>query len=247
MKTYLATVLFIAACGSSSNNPPATDGTGSNGSNADAKVFMDAPPNVPAMITISGTATQQAIGTPQPAPGVLVAAYRMDDPNTVVAMATTDSAGNYSLTLATNGMPLDGYLKATKTGNVDSYLFPPGPLVADFSNASVNELATGLYSTLAGSTESTTKSFVAIEVTDAAGMTVGGATVTATPAPEAIGYMGAILPDYTATATASDGRAFLQGVTPGNVMLGATKTGATFHSHTINAFVGAFVTTVITE
>ena len=247
MKTLFAIVLLAAACGGSSNTTP-IDGPGSGSGTPDApKVFMDAPVTVPATIMISGIASQQSISGPTPLAGVVVAAYKSSDPNTVVTMATTDNAGAYTLTITTNGMPVDGFLKATKTGNADTYLFQPAPLVADFTNASINMLDNNLYGLLSGG--DTTKAFAALEVLDAAGNLVAGAAVTSNPASAKVGYSSGTspLPNYMATATAADGRAFLQGVPTGTVSVSATKSGSTFKTHSVTSVANAFITTVITE
>jgi hypothetical protein len=214
---------------------------------------VDAPPSVPAMIKISGTATQQSTGTPAAAPGVAVAAFRNSDENTPVAMTTTDASGNYMLMITTNGMPLDGFLKATKSGNADTYLYPPAPLVADFAMASINELDTNLYQTVSQTIGrgQPGQGMIALEVTDTATppATVGGVAVTSSPAAAHTGYTGTFmgLPDINATATMTDGRAFLFGLAPGQVTVSATKTGVTFKSHALKIHADAFTTTVITE
>src|SRR2546422_816901 len=89
-------VLVVGCGGSSGKTPDAT--------------------NVPATITVTGTAAAPGLGGSTPAPGVAVGAFRNSDENTAVAMATTDGSGNYTLTITTNGQPLDGFVKATKSG-----------------------------------------------------------------------------------------------------------------------------------
>src|SRR5262249_11059715 len=142
MKILCASVLLVAACGSSNK----TTGDGPGSGSADAKVYMDAPASIPAMITISGTASSRDLsGNATPVQGVAVAAYKKTDPTTAVATATTDASGNYSLTVTTGGAPVDGYLKATKSGNTDTYLYPPAPLIADFTMGSINMLTPTTY------------------------------------------------------------------------------------------------------
>jgi hypothetical protein len=228
-------LILVAACSNNKTNPPA-----------------DAAPNVPAMITVSGTATQQGAGSSMPAQGVAVAAFKNSDENTPVAMTTTDAMGNYTLTIMTGGKPLDGFVKATKTGNADTYLYPPAPLVADFTNASINELDTNLFMTVAQTIGrgQAGQGMIALEVFDTTMMPVAGVAVTSTPAAAHTGYTGGAplnLPDITLMATIADGRAFLFGLAPGAVMVSATKTGATFKSHSLNVHADAFTTTVITE
>jgi hypothetical protein len=250
--------LLLVACGGGSSGTTKTDGSpvdmGSGGSgvdaSVDAKVYMDAHISVPAMITISGIATQQAQSGSMPAADVLIGAYRSSNPSTAVATATSDAQGKFMMTITTNGAPLDGYLKATKNGNVDTYLYPPAPLVADFTNASVNELDTGTFSLLTLIGQAQDQPLIAALVTDAAAAPVAGASVSSTPAAHKTGYSGSgnpPLPDTTATSTKGDGRAYLFGMPVGSATVSATKTGVTFKTHSVGVFAGSFTTTVITE
>src|SRR5262245_3094855 len=134
MRRAPLTLVLVVACGGGSNH--GTDGS------------IDAPPGGKTF-HISGTATQQAaVGMGSPAAGVVVAAFATANEQTPVTMATTDAQGMYSLTVNSPTMTLDGFLKATKQGNADTYLYPPAPLTMDFMNASVNELDTNLFTFL---------------------------------------------------------------------------------------------------
>lgn len=201
------------------------------------------------MITISGTASQVGLNGTNPASGVTIAAYKSSDENTAVAMTTSDAQGNYSLTIPTNGQALDGFLKATLQGNTDTYLYPPAPLTADFSNAPIEEVDTLTYSFLANDGSTGGKQVLALEVVDSTFQPIAGASVSSTPAAAKTGYTtaGSQLPDTTATQTTSDGRAFLFGLATGQVTISATKTGSTFQSHAVNLHANALTTTVITE
>ncbi len=229
-------VFVAAACGSS--------GGGSK--------TPDAPSNVPAMINISGTASERSLSGTTPVSGAVVAAYSNSAPTTVVAMTTTDASGNYTLMVPTMGKPVDGFVKATKTGYMDTYLYAPAPLTADFSMASINMLTPnefGLLSgTLCGVTQDAAKGTVAVETVDPTGATVAGVTVASSPAASKYCYDSGSpsYPNKTATMTDSDGVAVMFNVT-GSVSLSATLSGATFKSHTVNAVAGAFTTTLITE
>ena len=231
----LSVALFLVGCGSD-------DGMSS----------IDAP-NVPPTITISGHATKREGFPPTEvaAVGVAVAAYKNGSDATPVAMTMTDAAGNYTLPITTNGQPLDGYLKGTLAGEIDTYLYPPEPLIADFAMASINLLTQSqidlLSGTLCGSGQVATNGMVAVLVTSATMTAVAGATVTSMPASEKYCYTGAnALPDRNATATAADGLAFMLNVAAGQVTVSAMATGMTFDSHPVNARAGVFTTTVIT-
>ncbi len=211
---------------------------------------VDAPPAVPAMLTISGTATERSLSGTTPVQGATVAAYDSSAPSTVVTMTTTDAQGNYSLMVPTNGKPVDGFVKATKSGYMDTYLYAPAPLTMDFAMASINMLTPSnfdlLAGTLCGVTQDAAKGTIAVEVVDTSNATVGGATVASTPAASKYCYDSGGFPNKSATMTDTDGVAVMFNVT-GDVMVSATKSGATFKTHTVNAVAGAFTTTLITE
>src|SRR6185369_9345023 len=67
----------------------------------------DAAVTVPAMVTISGAAIKHMGTTTAPADGVVVEAYLGNDEAAPMATTTTDAAGNYSITLATNGVAMN--------------------------------------------------------------------------------------------------------------------------------------------
>jgi hypothetical protein len=241
----MALVFVLAACGGKGSNNKQPDGPPPQ---------MDAPPMVPAMITISGTASAPGLGAPTPVQGAVVAAYKTGTTTSPIAMATTDANGNYSITITTNGMVVDGYLKATKATYVDTYLYPPRPLAMDFSKGSINMLTSGmngtfqLLSTLAQGNQMPGNGLIALEVFDATNTAVMGATVSSTPAANPYRYDGTSgRPDATVTSTGADGVAYMFNLpATGTVMVSATKTGTAFHSHSLPAVADSLTTTLIT-
>jgi hypothetical protein len=209
----------------------------------------DAPSNVPAMITISGKATKREGTSSSDAAGVMVSAYQSSDPNTPVATATTDATGMYSMVITTNGKPLDGFLKGTLSGFLDTYLYAPKPLVADFSSASMNMINSntlGLLSgTLCASSQDNAKGVIALIVADANNTAVAGATASSSPAAAKICYNQGGFPNKNATMTDTDGIAYLLNVTAGKVTVNAAGAGAPYVSHEVEARAGTFTTTVI--
>jgi hypothetical protein len=206
--------------------------------------------NVPAMVNVMGTATGRMDLNSMPLPGVTVTAYRVGNDTTVMAMATTDASGNYTLTIPTNGMPLDGYIKGTIAGYVDVYLYPPRPVTKDYTGASLNLLTQGtidlLSGTLCGSLQMSAMGAIGVIVRDAAEVAVGGAAVSSSPTAAKYCYNGSSgLPDRQATMTAMDGTAYMLNVAAGNVTVSATKSGSTFMSHPVNARAGVLTTTTI--
>jgi hypothetical protein len=236
MTSRLACVLLVtslAACGSSNN----TTTDSGNGSGSAAQ-----------MITITGTAKSNSGTSTSPLAGVAIGAYSNSDESTAVATATSDTGGNYTLMVNTGGHPLDGYIKATITGYLDTYLYPPAPLAADLNGAALNIVTTNtfnLVSTLCQASQTTADGGIALEVVDSAGMPIAGATVSSTPAAAKYCYNGSnALPDHAATATAVDGLAYMFQVT-GEATVTATETGKTFKSHPVNARAGALTTTQV--
>ncbi len=201
-----------------------------------------------AKITVSGTAQAQGISSTKLA-GVAIAAYRNGDETTPIATATTDTQGAYTMDIETGGVAIDGYIKATIASYLDTYLYPPAPLAEDFSNASINIVNTGTVSafgSLCGMDIAPTDGVIAVKVASAAGTAVAGAAVASTPAAALYCYNGASgsIPDHMATATASDGIAYMIAVS-GSASVTATKSGATFTAHAVNARPGTLTTTIV--
>jgi hypothetical protein len=233
--TSLVPLLFVfTACGD--------DGGGGGGT-------PDAPSNIPAMINISGKAVEKSTDPDKPLMGVMLAAYRNSDPNTAVVTGTTDANGMYTLSIPTEGKPLDGFVKATYTGLLDTYLYPPKPLSEDFGTASIYMVSSGtldLLSSLAcRNQQDLAKGLVAVLVTDAANMPVAGAKVSSSPAAAKDCYNMGGTPNSNATMTDTDGIAYELNLPPGEVTVSATKSGSTFNSHKVNARAGTLTTTVI--
>lgn len=227
MRTLVLGLAVLAACGD-------------DGGSADAS-------NIPAMVTISGTATSRSTNSMMLA-NVAVAAYRTGMEATPVATTMTDANGNYTLMVPTNGRPLDGFIKATLGSYLDTYLYPPTALTADFTGASINMITSGtldlLANTVCNANQLTTNGVIALLVVDAMEMPAAGAMVSSSPASNKVCYNAGGFPSRNATMTDTDGLAYLFNVT-GQATVSATKTGSTFSSHTVNARAGTFTTTVI--
>jgi hypothetical protein len=233
MSKRLVSIFMVAAACGGSDSPPAVDG-----------------PPVAQTIQVSGTAEELSASGSNPVADLLVEAFANSADTTVVASAMTDASGNYTLTIETNGQALDGFIKATKTGLVDTYLYPPEPLTDDFAGASLNMVSPTTFGlladTLCRANQDAAKGTIAILVNDSADMPVSGATVSSSPAAPTACYNGSNgLPSSTATATAADGVGYLFNVT-GNATVSATaSTGGPFRSHQVNARAGALTTTLI--
>jgi hypothetical protein len=203
--------------------------------------------NVPAMITVTGTASDIGLNGRMPLPGVTIAAYK-EGATTPVAMTTSGADGTYSLDITTNGEALDGYVKGTISGYKDTYLYPSGPLRADQPGASILMLTQGTFdlaSTLAQGGQTPGMAFIGIQVYDGSMMGVGGVTLSSQPA-GTVRYNGSNgLPASTGGMTMADGLGYVFNVAPGNVTLMASGGGMTFKSHTVNARMDQVTTTLM--
>jgi len=245
MKLY-ASFVILAACGSGGGkaNPDA----GGDSKPVDARVFLDAPPNVPPMITLSGTATNQGQGSSGPLAGVAIGLYKTSDETTAIASATSGADGTYSFMVTTDGLVVDAFIKATLSGYVDNYVYPAAPFQADTSTDLnlINTTDFGLLGFITG--QSSSNGFVVVEITDATGAAITGATVQSDPASGAYRYTDPGTGTPTGKiSTGTDGAGFCINVPPGNVTVNAAKAGASFKSHVINAHPNAFTNTTVTE
>ena len=237
----------LAACGGGGGMMMGDD---DGGPMPDAKVFMDAPPVVPQSFTISGTTTERGLQGTTAVAGVTIAAYANSNESTAIAMATSDAQGAFSITVMTNGMALDGYLLATKSGYVDLYMYPSSPFIGNYTDADLNMITPSnkdFLNNLAGGNQMAGKGLIGLAVLDAAGMPVAGATVSSTPAAGGYRYTGSGgLPSSTAMMTSADGVAFMFNVPNGPITISASKSGMTFKSHVVTARPDKMTTTAIT-
>jgi hypothetical protein len=201
-------------------------------------------------IKISGTAVEVSAAGSKPLLGVAVGAFAATNESTPVATAMTDANGNYTLMVPSTGGALDGFLKATKDTYMDTYLYSPAPLAADFDKAAIKMVTPSTFSLLAGPAlcngmQDMAKGTIAVLVQDAAGMTVGGATIASTPAATKYCFNGTNgLPSGSAMMTAMDGIGYMFNVT-GDATVSATKAGITFKSHGVKARANTLTTTLI--
>lgn len=213
----------------------------------DIKVTPDAPPAAHT-IAISGTASQRSTSGAVPVEGVAVAAYASADETTPLATGTTDADGKYTLTIDTHGVAVDGYLKATMAGMVDTYWYPSAPLTADYADAGLNMLAPQtldlLANTLCRANQDLAKGMIAVEIRDASRTPVEGATLSSDPASSFYCYDSGGFPSSSATATDPDGIGYLFNLT-GDVTISASKSGSTFKPTTVKVRGGALTTTLV--
>lgn len=252
MTRSLVFAAMLAACTTSIDGTSTPPGGGSNpGSNDGSDDGPDAgtPGNgIPATIRISGTAAEQGQSAATPLAGVAISAFRAGDDTTPVATATTDASGAYALSIPTNGAPVEGYLKATKSGEVDAYVYPPIAMTADYASATVGMVSTSNFNLLRqfeGAQNG--KGVIVLVVLDAtATNAIQGATASSSPAAGKTMYMDNSGQPFATGSTNSDGLAFLFNVQPGaDITVGATKGGTSFTSHVVQARPDAMTTTMV--
>lgn len=216
---------LIAACSNNSSGPQA----------GFECLGQALPTTAPASIDLSGQVKKNVL-TPVPNPGAIVTAFRTSDTTTALATATSDTPGRYSMSLATGGTPIDGYIRVTDSSHIATYAYPPVPMAAsDSQNVQmVSASEFGALAASAGVTPQAGKGFIGIVVTDCTGAPIAGATVSSTPA-GTVRYNAGGVPSSAAGATSADGVAYIANVTAGNVRVQANGGGHTLRAHTVTA------------
>lgn len=216
---------LIAACSNNSSGPQA----------GFECLGQALPTTAPASIDLSGQVKKNVL-TPVPNPNAIVTAFRTSDTTTALATDTSDTPGRYSLSLATGGTPIDGYIRVTDSSHIATYAYPPVPMAANDSQnvQMVSATEFGILAASAGVTPQAGKGFIGIVVTDCTGTPIAGATVSSTPA-GTVRYNAGGVPSSAAGATSADGVAYIANVTAGNVLVQANGGGHTLRAHTVTA------------
>jgi len=239
----LSASAWLVACGS--DNKSTTDGNPGGGSGSGSGSGSGGN----GTLTLSGIAKEITATGTTPLPGVALTAYNASD-DSMLGSATSGSDGTFSISV--HASSVDGYLKATYGTYKTTYLYPPHPLTADYTGVPVFMLSSNTYAAanaLLGNTgQGSGNGWIAMLVEDANATPVAGAAVTSTPM-GTVGYNGGAnnLPTTNASGTGSDGIAYDVNVTAGSVTVSATKTGATFQSHSIKVRPDAVTLTLVTE
>ncbi len=170
----------------------------------------------------------------------MVAVSWETDPGQLLAMDTSDGNGMYRLAIPYAGVPVDGHLHTVRTGYLDTYYYLAGALGGDaiidiplMSQDSFMPLCTQVQVSC-----DATKAFLYFVVFDATGKALAGATVTTAPA-GTVRYNDNGSPSASATATSSDGGAFVFNIPIGTISVDAAAVGWTFLQRTMFARAGA--------
>ncbi|HWZ27211.1 MAG TPA: carboxypeptidase-like regulatory domain-containing protein [Gemmatimonadales bacterium] len=218
--TLLCLVTLVAACKSSTapgnSGPYACEG-------------QALPTTAPSTITVSGTVADFSSSG---VAGARVDAFKTGTAGSIDS-ATTDAQGHFALTVPTGGVPLDGFIKASKTGYLDTYAYPSAPLPASTSITLtvITSSQLNTFASLAGATPIAGNGSLAIRPVDCTEAVATGATVSTSP--PATPY-----PD-------GNGNFFEFNLAPGSVTVSAKYQSHTFRSHPVVAFADAVTITII--
>ena len=262
MRKVLALVALTFGCGDSGGSSGDGGGGGADGpagfdaNPADARIVGGydfscmgtlPPGTAPDPLAISGTIREGQ--SMSPSSGASLETHRVGDDSQVGQTATSGGNGSISSSLPTGGQALNVYLLLRKGGLVDNYVYPPEPLYRDiptFSNVLVSQSDLELAATFAGapSPDSGAGTF-GVVIMDCAERPIVGATVSFSPAAEAVGYTDGSFTSTSATATANDGLAIGFNVPAGTVTVGGSFMGVPLASHAVQGHGGAITQTIV--
>lgn len=222
-RALLALVTSIAACGDSNAPDPGFECLGA-----------PIPDSAAATVTVSGQIRQNAI-SPTALGSAIITAFRIGDTDSI-AIDTSFTSGFYTLPITTGGTPVNGYLRVTHSGFVDTYAYPSRPLFADLETSvlmpTTEELA--FLGTIVDVEQTVGNGFIGVIVKDCNGTTLPGATVSTSPA-GTVRYNSGSTPSSTATSTSADGVAYVFNVAAGNVTVMANSGGHVLRQHVVTA------------
>jgi hypothetical protein len=153
LRAYFGTVLALtaAACGGDSDAKPdgpvvvipdASIDAQAPDAPVDAAPMFDfscannpAPTTAPNPLTVSGTVTDIDLASQEaePVAMALVTARQSSNNAPIGTPQTTPGDGSFTISAPSGGMPIDGYVEASKTGHRTVRVYPPAPLSADFT------------------------------------------------------------------------------------------------------------------
>ena len=224
----------VAACGKDSSGP----GAGFE------CLGQALPATAPPLVNVTGQVKKSPF-SPTPLAGAYVFAFRTGD-TTTLAADTSNTPGFYSLSITSEGAPVNGYVRVTDSAHITTYAYPAVPLAGDAPENVLMITSTefSFLAAAAGVTRVAGNGFIGMIVKNCAGTPIAGATVTSSPA-GTVRYNAGGAPSSTAMSTASDGVAYIANVTAGNVTVQATASGHTLRQHIVNARADAITLTEI--
>jgi hypothetical protein len=250
MRELTAVCLVVAACGGGKQDVVIADA----GPDAFVDLNPDArepvlscaanpePTQAPAMVTIAGQAGDVNIQTMmlEPVEGAELRMFKNGDPT---ALGTTISSANggWSFTLATGGVPIDGYLEGELAGHRSLRLYTPQPLSASIGSVPALLLANSTFNLLiaiSGVQQDPANGTLVLLSTDCALVPLAGAELSLKR-----GDVELITPD---NSQAQNGALFVFDLTPGEAVVSGTFNGTPLRPHTIEIVAGTNTATSVT-
>jgi hypothetical protein len=206
------------------------------------------PTTAPAQVTLTGVVKSLNGFSLEPLSQATVAAFPATGA-TALATSTSDDAGVFSLTFATGGVPVNGYLKAKGSGKVDTYYYPPSPIAGSGAVGIVTLFSKDtldLLSAFAGVGQDAGAGQAVVALVDCGGFGVPGATLSLSPGAGATTvYFENNLPKAAATKTDSSGVAGVFNLPTGTITVGADAGVATLRPTTVQSRAGAVTQTTV--
>lgn len=216
--------------------------------NYDFTCFGATPPAAAATVTLSGTAQELQFDLVNFTFAVVpLAAATIDScPSTSTTcpsgqrldQQTTASNGTFTTAaISTGAVPLDAYVKGTKTNYRPTYVYPPRPFTSDQAQIPVVTLTNSNFSIAVNSgllpvTHNAGNGLIATIVTDCGFLPIAAATISVKQGGNEV-----------SAANKIDGSLFGQGggevrfdVPPGDVVVTASYMGMDFPAHTVHVF-----------
>jgi hypothetical protein len=191
------------------------------------------PCSLPAQIADPIVFTARVVLPPMlfPIAGAVVD-FRLRSDDSLVGTSTADAGGKISLSLPSNGKPIDGYFKISANGYVTEYLYPPTPgLAAGANNFPLLIYQDSFFSDLAqsvGVNVDPSAGIIEASVQDCTRAPVENAVVAIAPPSGKLVYGDGNGHFIESGHTSSDGLALAFNVAPGEVTLSATALGQLF-------------------
>lgn len=207
-------------------------------------VANPAPTTGPNPLVVAGGATDINIQSMMPVPVAMVnvEAFRIGQAPPL-AMTMTDATGAWSLSIPNAAAtPVDGYVRAVKTGHRTTYLVPPAPMAANIANAPVLLLSNTTFDIIvqfvANTTQAPGNGSVALAVVDCANMPIAGATI-------AVTQNGAAVGSFFDASQLQPGASITFNVPPGQTDVTVSYNGTNFRARAVEVFAGSTTTTIV--
>ncbi len=197
------------------------------------------PTTAPDPITLGGTVFAITSSGTMPVDAETVTSFKTGDA-TATGTTVSGTGGTFSLSLATAGAPLTGYLHIGHDGTyLDSYVFDSRPSYENFSGGQLpmvtQQTLDALVST-AGVTQSAANGTLSIFATDCDRNALAGVVITTTSSATVLYNNAFGFPDASGTMTNASGLAYLFDVPPGDVTISGMFGTKLMRSHTVTSF-----------